>query len=97
MSDTAAALDAFHSLPSGNFRARYEGTEWLVSKSILVGGQAQKFLARELGGNGYVSMNVYRLKSGAWLLKPCEMPRQKAERFLLALELSGSGDADQAQ
>lgn len=85
MSQPSAALVAFHALPEGSFRARFEGADWLVSKSSLAKGRAQKLLARELGGSGYVSLNVYRLGDGGWLLKPCEMPRAKAERFLCGL------------
>ncbi|EDZ45821.1 conserved hypothetical protein [Rhodobacterales bacterium Y4I] len=44
-------------------------------------------MARELGGGDYISLNLYRLASGA-RLKPCEMPADKVIRFVLALKVT---------
>ena len=52
----------------------------------MAGGRSQKLEAEELGGTGYVSMNLYRLADGTAILKPCEMPEEEVRAFLFALE-----------
>ncbi|MFD0859819.1 hypothetical protein [Roseovarius aquimarinus] len=78
-------LSAFDALPLGSFHGRASGRRYLVTRSDLAGGAAQKLVAKELGGPDYISLNLYRLASGA-RLKPCEMPEEKVVRFVLALE-----------
>ena len=46
-------------------------------------GRSQKLEAEELGGNDYISFNLYRLASGETLLKPCEMPAEKVIAFVM--------------
>jgi hypothetical protein len=41
-------------------------------------------VAEALDGSDYISLNLYRLKSGP-LLKPCEMPDAKVIAFVLDL------------
>ena len=53
-------------------------------RQAFAGGRAEKLVAEELGGADYVSLNLYRLGSGA-RLKPCEMPEEKVVRFVLEL------------
>ncbi|MFX0541838.1 hypothetical protein ACEWPM_008895 [Roseovarius sp. S4756] len=77
-------LEAWDALPLGTFQRVAEGRRYVVTRSDFSGGAAQKLVAEELGGNDYISMNVYRLASGP-LLKPCEMPEGKVVRFVLAL------------
>ena len=79
----AAFLSAFDALPFGTFRGRAHGRRYVVSKSALTGG-AQKLVAEELGGPDYISLNLYRLGSGA-RLRPCEMPAEKVACFVRAL------------
>lgn len=81
---TADFLAAFDALPAGSFKARYENRPYIVTKSALSGGKAQKLVAEELGGADYISLNLYRLASGP-LLKPCEMPEAKVVAFVLGL------------
>ena len=81
MQDFLAAFDA---LPLGSFRARYADKAWQVSRTDLAGGKAQKLVAHEPGGPGYVSLNLYRLASGA-RPKPCEMPEAEAVAFVLGV------------
>ena len=83
---TDGFFDAFEAIPPGTHRGRFNGSDWMISKTALAGGRAEKLLARELGGTGYVSLNVYRLDSGP-LLKPCEMPVAAARAFVLGVEL----------
>lgn len=43
-------------------------------------------MAEELGGDDYISLNLYLPRSGA-LLRPCEMPEQKVIDFVLGLSV----------
>ena len=83
-----AFLAAFVALPLGTFTGFADGRRYSVTRQDLAAGKAQKLVARELGGNDYISLNLYRLASGA-RLKPCEMPAEKVVRFVLALEVTG--------
>ena len=56
----------------------------MVAKTSYAQGRAIKLVAHELGGNDYISLNVYDLASGP-LLKPCEMPVEKVVTFLADL------------
>ena len=51
-------------------------------KSRHAGGRAWKLVAREAGGRGYVSLNLYLLSNGRALLKPCEMSENHVRRFV---------------
>ena len=76
-------LAAFDSLPLGGYGATAYGRRYRVTKSIYATGRSQKLAAEELGGNDYVSLNLYRLATGEALLKPCEMPADKVRDFVL--------------
>ncbi|WP_371225689.1 hypothetical protein [Roseovarius sp. 2305UL8-3] len=78
-------LAAFDVLPPGAFEAGYQGRRYLVTRSDFASGASQKLVAHELGGSDYISLNLYRLTSGA-RLKPCEMPEAKVIDFVLHLE-----------
>ncbi len=84
----AAFLAAFDALPPGSFTGTAEGRRYRVSRQDMADGKAQKLVAHELGGKDYISLNLYRLASGA-RLKPCEMPEQKVIRVVLALLVTG--------
>ena len=83
-----AFLAAFDALPLGAFTGVADGRKYAVVRRNLAAGKAQKLAARELGGSGYISLNLYRLAAGP-RLKPCEMPEEKVVRFVLALQLTG--------
>jgi hypothetical protein len=55
----------------------------------MAGGSSAKLVAEELGGRDYISLNLYRLRSGA-RLKPCEMPREKVVDFVTGLRPEGA-------
>ncbi len=78
-------LEAFDRLPSGTFTGTAFGRRYVVTRSEFSGGASQKLVAEELGGGDYISLNLYRLASGA-RLRPCEMPEIKAVAFVRALE-----------
>ncbi|QGX97182.1 hypothetical protein EI983_02355 [Roseovarius faecimaris] len=81
---TTAFLAAFDALPLGSFTGSCAGRRYVVTRSDFSGGAAQKLVAEELGGADYISLNLYRLASGA-RLKPCEMPEAKVVDFVLNL------------
>ncbi|WP_299850428.1 hypothetical protein [uncultured Roseovarius sp.] len=81
---TEAFLTAFDALPLGSFTGEFNGRRYVVTRQDFSGGQSQKLVAEELGGNDYISLNLYRLASGA-RLKPCEMPARKVVDFVLNL------------
>ena len=83
MTADPAFLDAFDALPFGGYGVTAFGRRYRVTKSQFACSRSQKLVAEELGGNDYVSLNLYRLASGDALLKPCEMPEQKVRDFVL--------------
>ena len=80
-----AFLSAFDALPTGSYGGTFNGKRYRVTKSVMATGRSQKLEAEELGGNDYISFNLYRLASGASLLKPCEMPEEKVVNFVLGM------------
>jgi len=80
-------LFKFDSLPVGGYGGTAFGARWRVTKTVMAGGRSQKLEAEELGGKGYISMNLYRLADGTAILKPCEMPEADVTGFLAALEI----------
>ncbi len=79
-----AFLAAFDALPFGGYEVTAHGRRYRLTKSQYACARSQKLVAEELGGNDYISMNLYRLASGDALLKPCEMPEQKVRDFVLS-------------
>lgn len=77
-------LAAFDALPFGNFTGTAHGRRYVAVKSGFADGASQKLVAEELGGSDYISLNLYRTRSGA-LLRPCEMPEAKVIAFVLNL------------
>ena len=89
MSADAAFLAAFDRLPFGGYGGTYRGARYRITKSRMANGRSQKLVAEELGGPDYISLNLYRLASGAALLKPCEIPEEKAVAFVLEVVVDG--------
>ena len=82
MSADPAFVAAFDALPEGGYGGTYQGKRWRLTKATMAAGRSQKLEAEELGGTGYVSMNLYRLADGTALLKPCEMPEERVIAFV---------------
>lgn len=82
----SAFLKAFDALPVGAFEVKYKGARYSAVRTQFSNGKSEKMVAHELGGTGYISLNLYRLASGT-LLKPCEMPEAKVIDFVLNLEI----------
>ena len=75
-------LHAFESLPVGGYGGSFEGKRYRITKTRLLTGRSEKLEAEELGGNDYISLNLYRLADGTALLKPCEMSEEKVVAFV---------------
>lgn len=78
-----AFLIAFDDLPVGAYGGTFRSKRYGINKSQMAAGRSQKLEAQELGGNDYISFNLYRLTDGTALLKPCEMPEDKVVDFVL--------------
>ncbi len=85
MKATPAFIRAFDALPTGAYGGSYGGRRYRITKTVMATGRSQKLVAEELGGNDYVSLNLYRLADGTALLKPCEMPADKVIGFILGV------------
>ncbi len=83
MSAIEPFVSAFDRLPSGGYGGTYKGKRFRITKTVMAAGRSQKLEAEELGGNDYISFNLYRLAGGQALLKPCEMPEEKVIDFVL--------------
>lgn len=83
MSELADFVAAFDLLPEGGYGGTFQGRRYRVTKTVMVTGRSQKLEAEELGGNDYISFNLYRLAGGESLLKPCEMDAEKVIDFVL--------------
>lgn len=77
-------LETFDALPLGTFTGTFGDRRYIITRQSFSGGRSQKLVAEELGGNDYISLNLYRIASGA-RLKPCEMPERKVVQFILGL------------
>lgn len=83
MSDAPAAfITAFDAMPVGGYGGSYQGKRYRITKTVMATGRSQKLEAEELGGNDYISFNLYRLAGGEPLLKPCEMTAEKVIAFV---------------
>jgi len=80
-----AFLIAFDGLPTGGYGGTFEGKRYRITKTVMATGRSQKLEAEELGGNDYISFNLYRLADGSALLKPCEMSDEKVTSFVLGV------------
>ncbi|WP_082677501.1 hypothetical protein [Ruegeria profundi] len=76
-------LSAFFAIPAGSSTGQSNGKRYVVSRSELAGGKSQKLVAHELGGNDYISLNLYLTRASGALLRPCEMPAEKVVKFVL--------------
>lgn len=68
-------------IPLGYTRVKYAGRRYGLARTDFNAGRGSKVFAEELGGNDFISFNVYRTRKGLQL-KPCEMPEEKVLDFL---------------
>lgn len=77
------ALDA---LPHGFSTGLYDGKRWNCTLKWSADGRRGWLLARQAGGSDHVSLNLFRLRDGRTIVKPCEMPREKVVAFVERFE-----------
>jgi hypothetical protein len=77
---------AFDAIPEGYSEGLYNGRRWRITKSVGAGGKGAKLQAHELGGTGFVSLNLYALTKGD-SLKPCEMSVAHVRAFVTGVVL----------
>ncbi len=75
-------LRAIHALPEGAITGQYGSRRYLACKAVFNAGKSVKLEAKELGGTGYVSLNLYLLDTGPRLF-PCEMSAARVTAFVL--------------
>lgn len=80
-----AVVRTLSSWPSGTLTGRYETRGYVATKSVFNDGKSMKLVAEELGGNDYISLNLYLLDAGARLY-PCEMSATKVTEFVLGFQ-----------
>jgi hypothetical protein len=80
-----AFITKFDSMPEGGYGGTFEDKRYRITKTLMATGRSQKLEAEELGGNDYISFNLYRLADGTALLKPCEMTEDKVMAFVLGV------------
>ena len=68
-------------LPPGTCKGHAAGKRYVATLSQFSKGRAIKLVAEELGGQDYISLNLYDLASGPQLY-PCEMPSAKVIAFV---------------
>lgn len=81
-----AFLAAFDALPEGSSEGHFAGRRYRLRKSVHAGGASRKLVAEAVDGSDYISLNLYLLKDGRALLRPCEMPERKVRDFVLGVE-----------
>ncbi|CAM3867071.1 hypothetical protein [Litorimonas haliclonae] len=84
--DLDSFLARYDALPLGSFEGLYQNLRYGVTRTASPDGKRGWLYAEELGGTDHISLNLYRLESGA-KLNPCEMPRQKVIDFVLGLDV----------
>lgn len=92
MSDAApdAVVRVLQDLPVGTITGWFGSSRYIATKSVYGAGRSVKFVAEELGGTGYISLNLYALSSGARLF-PCEMSRAKVIAFVTGFHPDADG------
>lgn len=74
---------ALAAIPNGYGEGMYRGQRYGVTVRKSPDGKRISLFARALAGGDIVSCNLYRLRSGEDVLRPCEMPVAKVVAFVL--------------
>ena len=69
---------------AGAYRHAVTGRRWLITREEVAGGRSVKMMGRELGGPGFLSLNLYRTEA-SWRFFPCETSVEDAETLIAAL------------
>lgn len=87
MTETCSVfLERFLQLKPGHRYVSLNGERYGMTVSVSPDGKRRKLYAEQLGGTDHISFNLYLLKDGPPLLKPCEMPTEKVIDFVLSFE-----------
>lgn len=81
-------LSALAELPDGYVQGQFDRRLWGATIKRSADGKRVWLFAEELAGTEIVSFNLYRLKSGAGILKPCEMSSEKVIAFVLGFSVT---------
>ena len=82
-------------LRAGRYHHIRTGRTWLVTREGMADGRAVKIAARELGGPGFMSMNLYLTGAGPKLI-PCEASERDARALAAALLPQGGAEIHDA-
>lgn len=77
----ADVITRIKALPLGTSKGSADGKRYIATRSSFSQGRATKLVAEELGGNDYISMNLYEPATGPQLY-PCEMSSDKVIAFV---------------
>jgi hypothetical protein len=77
-------------IPEGFSTGVYRGQRYGIIHSVENNRQVEKLFGENLCGEDHISFNLYRLASGQTLLKPCEMPAEKVQDFVVQVEIDFS-------
>jgi hypothetical protein len=83
-------LDKLLHIPEGFSTGVYRGQRYKIIHTVENNGQVEKLFGENLRGEDHISFNLYRLASGQTLLKPCEMPAEKVQDFVVQVEIDFS-------
>ncbi|TBC03047.1 hypothetical protein [Rhizobium ruizarguesonis] len=73
---------ALANLPQGYTEGAFMGRRYGVTLRRSKDGRRTSLFARELSGKDIVSFNLYRIRTGKAVLKPCEMSSEKVAAFV---------------
>lgn len=73
-------------IPIGYSTGQFQDRTYGITRAESQQGKAVNLQAHELGGQDYISFNLYELENRKRLLKPCEMPEPKVIDFIMGLE-----------
>ena len=83
--DAIELRDRILAIPAGYSVVQYQGNSYGLSRTDFSAGRSLKVFAEELGGKDRISFNFYLPLTGD-VLKPCEMPAEKVQAFLMGME-----------
>jgi len=84
--ELTAFIDQLLELPVGYSKGHYQQRRYSVVITTGAAGKRYKLYAEQLGGDDFISLNLYLPVSGKPLLKPCEMPAEKVIEFVLGYQ-----------
>lgn len=82
-----AFLSKLEALQPGYTTGSFAGSKYGITYQVSDDRRRRNMFAEELGGNDFISFNLYFGKNGNPILKPCEMPEQKVIDFVTGVQL----------